>query len=170
MRFHAHIWRNHFVHWMKMLTIDIFSLYILFSHFTPRDALMGIFLAFFISYAYICTCIRRPLKETIPSSSITWSEMGQQNIQAKEVYYSFSMPKRKVTNKTKPWLVKILKPTIIPSNQFSEVQFSCTSTNLSLTNDLCLSKQKSRLRLMTFLIHLLQWAATLRELQEVTSF
>ena len=32
---------------------------------------------FFISYAYICTCIRRHLKETIPSSSITWSEMGK---------------------------------------------------------------------------------------------
>ena len=26
------------------------------------------------------------MKETIPSSSITWSEMGKQNIQAKEVY------------------------------------------------------------------------------------
>ena len=42
---------------------------------------------FFISYAYICTCIRRHLKETIPSSSITWSEMEKQNIQAKEVYF-----------------------------------------------------------------------------------
>ena len=38
---------------------------------------------FFISYAYVCTCIRRHLKETIPSSSMTWSEMGKQNIQAK---------------------------------------------------------------------------------------
>ena len=48
---------------------------------------MGIFLLFlFISYAYICTCIGRHLKETIPSSSITWSEMGKQIIQAKEVY------------------------------------------------------------------------------------
>ena len=27
--------------------IDLFSLYILFSHFRPRDALMGIFLLFF---------------------------------------------------------------------------------------------------------------------------
>ena len=43
---------------------------------------MGILL----SYAYICTCIRRHLKKTIPSSNITWSEMGQQNIQAEEVY------------------------------------------------------------------------------------
>ena len=34
----------------------------------------------------MCTCIRRHLKETIPSSSITWSEMGKQNIQAKKVY------------------------------------------------------------------------------------
>ena len=41
---------------------------------------------FFISYAYICTCIRRHLKEAIPSSSITWSEMGKQNKKAKEVY------------------------------------------------------------------------------------
>ena len=28
-------------------SIDLFSLYILFSHFRPRDALMGIFLLFF---------------------------------------------------------------------------------------------------------------------------
>ena len=42
---------------------------------------------FFISYAYICTCIRWHLKETIPSSSITWSEMGKQNIQTKAVNY-----------------------------------------------------------------------------------
>ena len=38
---------------------------------------------FVISYAFICTCIRRHVKETIPSSSITWSEMEKQNIQAK---------------------------------------------------------------------------------------
>ena len=41
---------------------------------------------FFISYEYICTCIRRHLKETIPSSSIAWSEMGKQNVQAEKVY------------------------------------------------------------------------------------
>ena len=29
------------------LRIDLFGLYILFSHFRPRDALMGIFLLFF---------------------------------------------------------------------------------------------------------------------------
>ena len=30
-----------------LFTIDLFSLYILFSHFRPHDALMGIFLLFF---------------------------------------------------------------------------------------------------------------------------
>ena len=44
------------------------------------------FCFFVISYAYICTCITRHLEETIPSSSITRSEMEKQNIQAKEVY------------------------------------------------------------------------------------
>ena len=38
--------------------IDLFSLYILFSHFRQCDALMGIFPFFFIIYAYICLCIR----------------------------------------------------------------------------------------------------------------
>ena len=43
---------------------------------------------FFVNDAYICTCIRRHVKETILSSSITWSEMVKQNIQAKEEYWS----------------------------------------------------------------------------------
>ena len=34
-------------------------------------------------------CIRGYLKETILWSSITWSEMGKQNIQAEKVYSSF---------------------------------------------------------------------------------
>ena len=29
---------------------------------------------------------RRHLKETVPSSSITWSEMGKQNVLAEKVY------------------------------------------------------------------------------------
>ena len=44
----------------------------------------------FTSYAYICTCIRRHLKETILWSSITWSEMGKQTVQAEKVYSWFS--------------------------------------------------------------------------------
>ena len=50
------------------------------------------FCFFFNSYVYICTCMRRHLKETIPSSSITWSEMRKQNIQAKEVYRKVKRP------------------------------------------------------------------------------
>ena len=94
----SHCWLRCFITGLletQGVTIDLFSLYILFSHFRPRDALMGIFvLFFFISYAYICTCIRRHLKETIPSSSITWSDMGKQNIQAKEVYWRKDVAKR----------------------------------------------------------------------------
>ena len=41
---------------------------------------------FFISYSYISTCIRRHLKEAVSKSSITWSEMAKQNVQAKEVH------------------------------------------------------------------------------------
>ena len=68
----------------SMEAIYIFSLYVLFSDFRPRDAPHGNFpFVFFISYAYICTCIRRHFNETIPSSSIPWSEMGKQNIHAK---------------------------------------------------------------------------------------
>ena len=36
--------------------------------------------------SFLLSRIRRHLKDTIPSCSITWSEMGKQNIQAKEVY------------------------------------------------------------------------------------
>ena len=43
---------------------------------------------FFIRYAYICTCdIWRHLKETVPHSYITWSEMGKQIVQAKDVHH-----------------------------------------------------------------------------------
>ena len=51
----------------------------------------------FTSYAYICTCIRRHLKETILWSSITWSEMGKQNVQAEKVYWTWSVQVNWVT-------------------------------------------------------------------------
>ena len=41
----------------------------------------------FISYAYICTCIRRHLKETIHSGSITCSKMGLLVILAPKVLF-----------------------------------------------------------------------------------
>ena len=56
--------------------IDLFSLYILFSHFRPLDSLKGIFLLFFFSsYAYICTCISRHLKKLfsrLASRGLKW--------------------------------------------------------------------------------------------------
>ena len=64
---------------------ELFSLNIFFFPFQTTWCPHGnLSFVFFISYAYICTCIRL-FKETIPSSSITWSEMAKQNIQAKEV-------------------------------------------------------------------------------------
>ena len=58
---------------------DPFSLYVLFSL---------IFL--FINYVYISTwtsaCVGQHLKETIVWGTITWSQVGKQNIQANKVY------------------------------------------------------------------------------------
>ena len=72
--------------------IDLFSLYVLFSQFRPHDAVQGICLLSFRSlimhtHARGCTCIRRNLKKTVLWGTITWSEMGKQNIHAKKVYY-----------------------------------------------------------------------------------
>ena len=60
--------------------IDLFSLYVLFSQFRPRDCQL---------YARGCTSIGH-LKETVLQGTITWSEMGKQNIQAKKVYFDMS--------------------------------------------------------------------------------
>ena len=49
---------------------------------------------FYINYAYICTCRWRHLKESVPWSNITWSEMGKQNIQTKEVHFTFPRDQR----------------------------------------------------------------------------
>ena len=64
--------------------------YVLFSQFRhvmfPREFTFSSF----INYAYICTCIRRHLKETVLWGTITWSEIRKQSIQAKKVYYFLS--------------------------------------------------------------------------------
>ena len=52
---------------------------------SPRN-LPFVFLLIMHSYARGCTCIRRHLEETVLWGTITWSEMGKQNIQAKKVY------------------------------------------------------------------------------------
>ena len=69
-------------------TIDLFSLYDLFSHFCPRDATRGN--SFFqMSYARANVRITNEKKKQKENSheGIAWSEMGKQNVQAKEVNY-----------------------------------------------------------------------------------
>ena len=46
------------------------------------------FCLFVHTYARGCTCIRQQLKETVLRGTITWSEMGKQNLQAKRVNYN----------------------------------------------------------------------------------
>ena len=45
------------------------------------------------TYARRCTCIKLHLKKTVHWGTITWSEMGKQNIQAKKVYSSWPLNK-----------------------------------------------------------------------------
>ena len=73
--------------------IDHFSLYVLFSQFRPRDVLYGICLLYANRMHVPCTCIQDTgnLKETVLWGTITWSEMGKQNIQAKKVYFDMSL-------------------------------------------------------------------------------
>ena len=73
--------------------MDLFSLYVLFSQLRPRDVLQGIclFVSSLIMHTYArgCTFTRRHLKETVLWGTITWSEMGKKNRQAKKVYLGF---------------------------------------------------------------------------------
>ena len=62
--------------------IDLFSLYILFSHFRPRDATRGN--SFF--YARANLRITNEKKKENSHEGITWSEMAKQNVQAEKVY------------------------------------------------------------------------------------
>ena len=67
--------------------MDLFSLYVLFSHFTLRDVTPGntFFQMSSSARAYVCIIYVKQ-KENSPRN-ITWSEMGKQNVQAKEVHY-----------------------------------------------------------------------------------
>ena len=69
-------------------TIDLFSLYVLFCHFRPRDATQGN--SFFQMSSYARANVRI-INEKIEDSheGITWSEMGKQNVQAKKVYCKY---------------------------------------------------------------------------------
>ena len=67
--------------------IDLFSLYVLFSHFRPRDATRGNSFFQMSSYARANVRITNEKKQKANShEGITWSEMGKQNVQAKEVF------------------------------------------------------------------------------------
>ena len=68
--------------------MELFSLYVLFSHFRPRDATRG------NSFFQMSSCARANVRITndkntkgkFPNEGITWYEMGKENVQAKEVY------------------------------------------------------------------------------------
>ena len=74
--------------------MDPFSLILLFFYVRPHDVLMGIFLLFF---RYLCLRLHVHKNTfersySLTCSSITWSEMGKQNIQAMKVYSNHQEP------------------------------------------------------------------------------
>ena len=66
--------------------IDLFSLYILFSHFRPRDSTRGNSFFQMSSYARANLRITNEKQKENSREGITWSEMGKQNVQAEKVY------------------------------------------------------------------------------------
>ena len=66
--------------------IDLFGLYILFSHFRPRDATRGNSFFQMSSYARANLRITNENQKEYSHEGITWSEMGKQNVQAEKVY------------------------------------------------------------------------------------
>ena len=67
--------------------MDLFSLYVLFSHFTPRDATLGDSL---MHVKNVRITYEKKQKEN-SHGNITWSEIGKQNVQAencKKVHYN----------------------------------------------------------------------------------
>ena len=65
----------------------VISLFVLFFQFRPRDILRGL-ICLLYNYACIYMWVHVPkttLKETVLWGTITWSEMGKQNMQAKTV-------------------------------------------------------------------------------------
>ena len=68
--------------------IDLFSLYVLISHFRPRDATRGNSFFEISSYARanVRMTIEKNKKEIPVRALIKWFEMGKQNVQAEKVY------------------------------------------------------------------------------------
>ena len=61
-------------------------MYILFSHFRPRDATRGNSFFQMSSYARANLRITNEKQKENSHEGITWSEMGKQNVQAEKVY------------------------------------------------------------------------------------
>ena len=72
-------WRRRPAHLLEA-SIELFSLYALFSQFRPHDAVQRICL---LSFHKICVYMR---VEIVLCGTIIWSEMGKQNIQVKKFY------------------------------------------------------------------------------------
>ena len=68
--------------------MDLFSLYVLFSHFRPRDVTLGnsFFQMWSYTHAHVCITYEKKKQKKNSLRNITWSEMGKQNVQAKEVH------------------------------------------------------------------------------------
>ena len=73
---------------MLLGSIDLFTLYILIPHSGHVIFSREFVLCLVINYAYKIMHMHsgRHLKETVLRGNITWSEMGEQSIQAKKVY------------------------------------------------------------------------------------
>ena len=63
-----------------------FGLYVLFSHFRPRDTTRGNSFFQMSSYARANVRITNEKQKENSHEGITWCEMGKQNVQGKEVY------------------------------------------------------------------------------------
>ena len=72
--------------WEEGSEIDLFSLYVLPSHFWQRDATRGNSFFQMVSYARANVRITNEKQKENSHEGITWSENKINNVQAKEVY------------------------------------------------------------------------------------
>ena len=71
---------------VNIFTVDgvhLLTLYALFSQFRPRDVLYGLCLLHIGTWMHVH---KTKFEKTVLWGTITWSEMGKQNLQAKNVY------------------------------------------------------------------------------------
>ena len=92
----------------RYTSIDLFSLYVLFSHFRPRDATPEN--SFFQVSSYARANVRITCEKTKENSheNITWSEIGKQNVQAEKVYCQVDEGRIKVNTIVSKWTINKL--------------------------------------------------------------